>query len=121
MLSTAHSAEEAEQPTPSSTSVRPTDINHQPIIWHGNPAHLEGVLHEVGKYIIRNGTYVPLLTHYAVLLPNGKMATDSIQASKFLSGEAESPAEYDFNNPCPPTEQRITEFDALSASCAPSP
>ncbi len=121
MLSTAHSAEEAEQPTPSSTSVRPTDINHQPIIWHGNPAHLEGILYELGKYVTRNGTFVPLFTHCAVLLPNGKMATDSIQASKFLSGEAESPAEYDFNNPCPPTEQRITEFESRSASCAPSP
>ncbi len=120
MLSTAHSAEEAEQPTPSSTSVRPTDINHQPIIWTGNPAHLEGVLHEVCKYITRNGTYVPLLTHYAVLLPNGKMATDSIQASKFLTGESESPIKYDFNNPCPPTEQRITEFDALAQRSRPA-
>ena len=122
MLSTAHSAEEAEQPTPSSTSVRPTDINHQPIIWHGNPAHLdlEGILYELGKYVTRNGTFVPLFTHCAVLLPNGKMATDSIQASKFLTGEAESPIKYDFNNPCPPTEQRITEFDALAQRSRPA-
>ena len=91
MLSTAHSAEEAEQPTPSSTSVRPTDINHQPIIWHGNPAHLEGILYELGKYVTRNGTFVPLFTHCAVLLPNGKMATDSIQASNFCPARPSLP------------------------------
>ena len=120
MLSTASSAEEAAQPSSLQSTHRPIDLNRQFIIWSGNPAHLEGVLHELSKFISRDGYFIPLLTDRAVLMSNGKMAVDSVQASLFLSEEVASPAAYSFDNPCPPTEQRITAYDQNAQRARPA-
>ena len=58
----------------------PFNIDGEPIIYDGNPAHVEGILHELSEWTARTGHYVTLLENNAVLLANGKMAVDSIAA-----------------------------------------
>ena len=47
-----------------------------PIIWDGNDAHIEGTLHDVGKYYLRVGLFQPLFRHRAVALSKGRLAMD---------------------------------------------
>ena len=70
----------------------PFNIDGEPITYDGNPAHVEGILHELSEWTARTGHYMTLLENNAVLLPNGKMAVDSIAAVLFVSGDAEQPA-----------------------------
>ena len=70
----------------------PTDIlipvlaDGTPIIWDGNDAHIEGTVHDVGKYYLRVGLFQPLFKHRAVALSNGKLAVDNPNAVYFLTG-----------------------------------
>ena len=64
----------------------PVDVEGDPILWDGNPATLEGVLHETARYYKRRGYYQLLLDSGAVLLSTGKIALDSVQAVQFVGG-----------------------------------
>ena len=93
----------------------PFNIDGEPITYDGNPAHVEGILHELSEWTARTGHYVTLLEKNAVLLPNGKMAVDSIAAVLFVSGEKDDGGKYSFHTPCPATSERIKKFDAEAA------
>ena len=93
----------------------PFNIDGEPITYDGNPAHVEGILHELSEWTARTGHYVTLLENNAVLLPNGKMAVDSIAAVLFVSGEKDDGGKYSFHTPCPATSERIKKFDAEAA------
>ena len=90
----------------------PFNIDGEPITYDGNPAHVEGILHELSEWTARTGHYVTLLENNAVLLPDGKMAVDSIAAVLFVSGEKDDGGKYSFHTPCPATSERIKKFDA---------
>ena len=90
----------------------PFNIDGEPITYDGNPAHVEGILHELSEWTARTGHYMTLLENNAVLLPNGKMAVDSIAAVLFVSGEKDDGGKYSFHTPCPATSERIKKFDA---------
>ena len=77
----------------------PFNIDGEPITYDGNPAHVEGVLHELSEWTARTGHYVTLLENNAVLLTNGKMAVDSIAAVLFVSGEKDDGGTYSFHAP----------------------
>ena len=51
----------------------PIDLDKNPITYSGNPAELEGILFEVGRFYLRSGLFKPLFEHGAVLLSNGKL------------------------------------------------
>ena len=44
------------------------------------------------------------------------MAVDNIQAVKFVNGTVKDPEAYDFENPCPDTVTRISNFDAAATT-----
>ena len=90
----------------------PFNIDGEPITYDGNPAHVEGILHELSEWTARTGHYVTLLENNAVLLANGKMAVDSVAAVLFVSGEKDDGGSYSFHAPCPATSERIKKFDA---------
>ena len=67
----AHAISTASDDVSSSThntvKNQPVDIDNEPILWEGNPAHLPGKLFEFGEFITRNGHFQPLLQERAVL------------------------------------------------------
>ena len=91
----------------------PFNIDGEPITYDGNPAHVEGILHELSEWTARTGHYVTLLENNAVLLANGKMAVDSIAAVLFVSGEKNDGGSYSFHAPCPATSARIKKHIGL--------
>ena len=93
----------------------PFNIDGEPITYDGNPAHVEGILHELSEWTARTGHYVTLLENNAVLLANGMMAVDSVAAVLFVSGEKDDGGTYSFHAPCPATSERIKKFDAEAA------
>ena len=93
----------------------PVDIDNNPITFDGNPAYAAGVLYEVDKYWVRKGLFQPLLKTNSVLLGNGKEAVDSVLAIPFISGELSYEVEHGFDNPCPPTPDRIQMYHSYFA------
>ena len=63
----------------------PTDIDNQPILWLGNPAHLQGLLDEFEEYIARAGVFQPLIQDRAVLC-GSKLAVESVFCVPFVKG-----------------------------------
>jgi hypothetical protein len=96
----------------------PTDTDKEPIIWTGNDAHIEGTLLDVGRYYERVGLFQPLFENRAVLLSNGKLAVETVQAVPFVNGTFSDPRSFD--DPCPPTVERVAEHRTrtLAASLA---
>ena len=94
----------------------PADVDGDLIEWDGNDGHLNGILHEVGKYYERKTLFKPLFENRAVVVKGGKLAVDSIQAYKFIAGLDNDPRSYD--DPCPPTAKRITEYSARRTASA---
>ena len=88
----------------------PVDIDKNPILFDGNPAHASGVLHEVGRYYARNGLFQPLLKTGTVLLNNGRECIDSLSAVPFLTGEVDYGTVHGFDDPCPPTVKRLAIY-----------
>ena len=80
MSSTTLASDHELQPT---DILVPLDIDKDRLHWDGNPAHIKGILHAIGQYWERMGLFQPFIKDRAVLLSNGKMAVDSIQAVKF--------------------------------------
>jgi len=57
-----------------------------PIIWtDDNDAHIEGLLHEVGKFYRRTGRFQYFFKHHAAALPNGKLAVSLSEARRTRS------------------------------------
>ena len=73
----------------------PTDVDGDLIDWDGNDGHLNGVLHEVGKYYQRKTLFKPLFENRAVVVKGGKLAVDSVQAYKFIAGLDNDPRSYE--------------------------
>ena len=61
----------------------PTDIDDQPILWLGNPAHLAGLLDEFSEYTQRAGLFQPLIHDRAVLC-GAKLAVESVLCVPFV-------------------------------------
>ena len=89
----------------------PVDIDKNPIIYDGNPAHVLGVLHEVNMYWTRTGLFQSMLKTGCAPLSNGKEAIDSLAAVPFVTGSIAYGVEHGFDDPCPPTPQRVELYD----------
>ena len=111
MLSTADDNVSESTQADSTIYLQPVDIDKNPIILDGNPAHIEGIMFEVGKFYRRKGKFQQLFKNHAVLLSNGKLAVDSVNAVHFVSGLVKDPETYTFDFPCPPTTGRIQLYD----------
>ena len=86
----------------------PLDIDNNPIRYDGNPAHILGCLHEYNMWVQRTGNFKSLLEDGAVLLSNGKLAVDNLNAVLLVTGVNKDPdGGYSFEKPCPGTEARI--------------
>ena len=97
----------------------PVTADKQPIIWDGNDAHIEGNLYEVGRYYKRVGLFQALFKHHAAPLSNGRLAVDSASSAYFVYGKINDPR--DFEDPCPPTAQRLAdEFNAARTTAGKS-
>ena len=83
-----------------------------PIKWPAgsNPAHLPGILHEIGRFYQRTGQFIALFESNAAMVGH-KLAVDSVQAIKFITGMVSDPVARGFDSPCPNTETRISQFD----------
>ena len=88
----------------------PTTADGTPIVWSDdNDAHIEGLLFEVGKNYKRKGQFQTFFKHHAAILSNGKLAVDSADSVHFITNKVQD--DHDFDNPCPPTQQRVAEYD----------
>ena len=72
--------------TDKTDTISPSDPEGDPITWDGNKAHLEGILADMDEWGVRTGHFVALVENRAVLLNNGSLAVDSLQAVQFLNG-----------------------------------
>ena len=64
-------------------------------------------------WVQRTGNFKSLLEDGAVLLSNGKLAVDNLNAVLLVTGVNKDPdGGYSFEKPCPGTEIRITKYDA---------
>jgi hypothetical protein len=80
----------------------PVTSDGNPIIWtDDNDAHIEGLLHEVGKFYKRTGRFQTFFKQRATVLSNGKLAVDSLECVSFIANKIKDG--YSFENPCPPT------------------
>ena len=62
----------------------PTDLEGNPLSWDGNYAKILGLIHEVGKYLVRKGLLQPYIKHRAVALNNGRTSVYSMQSVPFI-------------------------------------
>ena len=62
-------------------SVFPCTPDKVPLVWDDNDATINGMLHELGRFLIRTGKHKVLLKYRAAQLSNGKLAVDSYPAS----------------------------------------
>ena len=106
-ISTAHS--EAEK-----RSITVTTTTGDPIVYSNNPAELPGVRYEINRCLYRVGAFELLYKHNACRLSNGAIAVESFSNIPFIIGTAVDPniGNYDFNNPCPPGDQRLAAYNA---------
>ena len=95
----------------------PVYSDNTPIKWPAgsNPAHLPGILHEIGRFFTRKGHFIALLENNAVTVGT-KLAVEHISSVKFVTGLAFDPMTYGYESPCPPTEARIRAFDARATA-----
>ena len=112
-LSTAQGPDgfDASPATPTDKSI-PVYSDGTPIKWPAgsNPAHLPGILHELKRCFERNGQFIALFENNAVPVGH-KLAVDSVQAIKFITGMVSDPVARGFDSPCPNTETRISQFN----------
>ena len=120
----AHATSTASDDVSSSidTTVKnqPVDIDNEPILWHGNPAHLPGKLHEFGEFITREGHFLPLIQERVVI--SGKYTiVESLFCVPFVKSQVtDKVGGYSFEEPCPGIDDRIAAFDALQAAKTPA-
>ena len=95
--------------TNTSSILIPVTADKSVLSWDGNDATINGLLYECGQYYKRKGLFQPLIKHRTVSLSNGKLAAEDPNTVYFFSSVANDPR--DFNNPCPPTLDRIKEHN----------
>ena len=101
--------------TPISSFI-PSYTDGSVIIWDGNPAHLEGLLYEVGKFFRRSGYFQYLFEHRAAIVSGGKLAVDTANAVYFVTNQFDDGKGYGYDSPCPPTVTRFQDLvDDLTA------
>ena len=93
----------------------PKDSEGNPILYRGNPVHMEGCLLEVSKSWERDGLFEAALKDNAVLVKDGKLAIDSADAVQFINGTAADEPR-GFDNPCVDTVERVAQFNARAAA-----
>lgn len=98
-------AHSAENTTTQNFTVKRLD--NKPIKWDGNPAHVLGILHDVGEYFRRTHAFKALFEHRAAIAKNGKMVVSSKSQVPFIIGMVTDPVERGFESPCPPVADRI--------------
>ena len=96
----------------------PTTAEGDPISWDGNKAHIEGILADIDEWGTRTGQFVALVENRAVVLKNGSLAVESLQTVQFVNGAVPDlrGAPFKHSDPCPTTEQRIRDYDALATA-----
>ena len=88
----------------------PTTADGTPLVWSSdNEAHLDGLIFEVGKFYKRKGLFQTFFKHHAAVLSNGKLAVDAYASTLFTTDRIVD--QHDFNNPCPPTAQRLVNYE----------
>ena len=88
----------------------PTTADGTPLVWSSdNEAHLDGLIFEVGKFYKRKGLFQTFFKHHAAVLSNGKLAVDAYASTLFTTDRIVD--QHDFNNPCPPTTQRLVNYE----------
>ena len=105
-------------PTNISDILVPLDTKGRRIIYSGNKAHIEGVLHEISLYQERTGLMSAYFEHGAATLKGGTLAVDNPTAALFLNGTVHDPRS--FMDPPPPTLQRLAEVNARRAASVPA-
>ena len=80
------------------------------IVAGSSVAEIEGAIHEFEEWSKRTGSFRTFFRHHAVVLANGKIAVDSLSAVPFIEGTAIDP--YDASTPCPPSVERLTEYNS---------
>jgi hypothetical protein len=91
----------------------PTTADGIPLVWSSdNEAHLEGLLFEVGKFYKRKGLFQAFFKNHAAVLSNGKLAVDAFESAYIMSEKIKD--SYSFEKPCPPTAQRVANYDAAT-------
>ncbi|KOO53629.1 hypothetical protein Ctob_016592, partial [Chrysochromulina tobinii] len=91
----------------------PTTADGTPLVWSSdNEAHLDGLLFEVGKFYKRKGLFQAFFKNHAAVLSNGKLAVDALESAYIMSEKIKD--SYSFEKPCPPTAQRVANYDAAT-------
>ena len=104
---------DTEHTTVTDDHYSPTDLEGNPLSWDGNYAKILGLIHEVGKYLVRKGLLQPFIKHRAVALNNGRTSVYSMQSVPFIQGLiADSDAAgnvivHDFDELCPAINERV--------------
>ena len=83
----------------------PVTADKLPLIWDGNDATILGLLFEVGRFYKNKGMFQQLLRHRAVALSNGRLAVEDASAILFVTGAIAETRSFD--DPCPPTVERL--------------
>ena len=96
-------------------ALQPVDADGTPIIWDGNDATIAGILHEVFKFLKRKGLMQMFIKHRAVPVKGGKLAIDSFDTVLFVEGTVVDERGDKPTNVCPPTPERISEYEARQA------
>ena len=73
---------------------------------------LEGTIFEVVKFFKRKSLFQQFFKHHAAVLSNGKLAVDALEAAYSISEKIKDG--YSFENPCPPTIQRVVAYDTAT-------
>ena len=89
---TAHGLDGHQAESPPADKLIPVYSDNTPILWPrgSNPAHLIGILHELGHFYKCKGLFIALFENNAVTVGT-KLAVDSVSAIRFISGLAIDP------------------------------
>ena len=83
---------------------------------------MEGALEEFRIWANRTGNFIPFLENRAVSLSNGKIAVESLQCVPFILDKVPgAKQDYDWETPCPPIAQRISDYDAARVVASEAP
>ena len=98
---------------------QPVNHDNSHIHWDENDASIDGALYQFGLWVERTGTYALLLEHGAVSF-KGKIYLDNEKAHIFIMEILgnKNPIVHSITNPCPPTPERVTVYEAAAAQFA---
>jgi hypothetical protein len=96
--------------------VQPVDAKKNLLLHDGNAATISGYLYQFHLWCKRTGYYMHLFKSHAAPMGSGKMALDSVQAVKFITGADSTGVSYDFYEPSPPTPDKVIEVNDQYAS-----